>query len=245
MQIELYDTKKFIEVNNLREVTNLILFEKGNIPTVDGLLSTDIFGVSARDRKETYAYIDLHGHFLHPFIFKTLKRMNRKFESAVYGNVNFIIKDGELIEDENGESGIEFLYKNWDKFNFKRNNSMMRNERISVLDSYGKDVLFTKYWVVMPAFFRDVNLQFASEGRVSHHEINDKYAKLIRFASMLNNSNSFDFVLNTTKSKIQETLVEIYDLLKGKIEKKQGLIRKSLLGKSIDFGVRSVKLQCT
>ena len=242
MKIDLIPVKKFIQVNQLREVTESIIFEKGNIPTTGGLLSTDIFGVSVNDRRETYAYINLNGRFLHPFIYKLLKRMNRNFESLVYGSKKFIInKEGQLIEDpEKGETGLEWLYKNWDKINFTRNNSMARNERIDVLEAFPKDTLFTEAWIVIPAFYRDVNLQNAGQGKISHHEINDKYAKLIRLSSILRNDNNFDFVLNTTRAKIEETLVEIYDLFKGKIEKKQGLIRKSLLGKSIDYGDRSV-----
>jgi len=241
MKIDLIPTKKFIVANGLKEVSNSILFEKGSIPTTDGLLSTDIFGVSVRQRRETYAFIRLNGHFLHPFIYKLLKRMNRNFESIVYGRKKFIIDSkGQLVEDEKGQSGLEFLYKNWDNINFQKNNSTIRNERIDVLNSYDKNTIFTEFWVVIPAFYRDVNLQSSAQGKVSHHEINDKYAKLIRFAQALNNDNNFDFVLNQTRAKVQECLVEIYDLLKGKLEKKHGLIRKSLLGKSIDYGSRSV-----
>jgi hypothetical protein len=212
MKIDLIQIKKFIEINNLKEVTDCIIFEKGNTPSSQGLLSTDIFGVSVTERKETYAYINLNGHFLHPFIYKLLKRMNRNFESIVYGSKKFIIsKEGLLVEDENGETGLEFLYKNWEKLNFPRNNSMIRSERIDVLDSYDKETIFTHYWIVIPAFYRDINLQSASQGKISHHEINDKYAKLIRQSSILKDNNNFDFVLNTTRAKIQEVLVEIYD----------------------------------
>jgi len=242
MKIDLIPVKKFIEENKLKEVTESIIFEKGNIPTSNGLLSTDIFGVSVNERRETYAYMGLNGHFITPFVYKLLKRMNRNFESIVYGSKKFVInKEGQLIEDEeNGDTGLEFLYKNWDKLNFMRNNSMIRSERIDVLDAFDKDTIFCQQWIVIPAFYRDVNLQNASKGILSHHVINDKYSKLIRLASILRNDNNFDFVLNTTRAKIQETLVEIYDELKGKIEKKQGLIRKSLLGKSVDYGARSV-----
>jgi hypothetical protein len=242
MKIDLIPIKKFIVVNNLKEVTDSIMFEKGSIPSTNGLLSTDIFGVSVKQRRETYAFIRLNGHFLQPFVFKLLKRMNRNFESIVYGRKKFIIDaKGQLVEDtEKGDTGLEWLYKNWEKINFQKNNSTIRNERIDVLNAYPKETLFTEFWVVIPAFYRDVNLQSAGSGKISHHEINDKYAKLIRLSGALNNDNNFDFMLNQTRAKVQECLVEIYDLLKGKLEKKHGLIRKSLLGKSIDYGSRSV-----
>lgn len=245
MKIELMPIKKLIAVNNLKEVTDPIMFEKGATPTAGGLLSTHIFGVTSRERRETWAYIDLKGHFLHPFVYKMIKRMNRNFEHIVHGTKKFIIdSEGQLVvvddDDAKGKTGLEFLYKNWDKLKFIRNDSTSRNQRIDVLESHDKDTLFIRYQDVIPAFHRDVNLQSAGSGKISHHEINDKYSKLIRMATMLDNDNAFDFVLDTTRAKMQETIVEIYDLLKQKTEKKQGLIRKSLLGKSIDYGSRSV-----
>lgn len=241
MLIDLYDTAEFIKVNKLEEVTDPVLFVKGGVASPDGLVSTDIFGTSRDERQNTYAYIDLHGYFFHPFIYKLLKRMNRAFEHIVHCSRKYIIENGQLVEDEEkGQTGLAFIYNNWDKLNFEKNNSLMRNERIDLLKSYDKNVIFTKYWIVIPAFYRDVNLQSIEKGKLSHHPINDKYAKLIRLASMIQNSNNFDFVLDSTKAKIQDELVELYDLIKSKLEKKQGMIRKSLLGKSIDSGSRLV-----
>jgi DNA-directed RNA polymerase beta' subunit len=242
MKITLIPTKKLIMTNGLKEVSNNILFEKGSVPTTDGLLSTDIFGVSTTERRDTFAYINLNGPYLQPFVYKMLKRMNRNFESIVHGSKKFRIDEkGILVADEEkGQTGLEFLYKNWNNINFEKNNSMIRNERIDVLNAFDRDTLFTKYCIVIPAFYRDVNLQSASQGRISHHEINDLYALLIRLAYVFQKDNNFDFVLDNTRAKIQDTMVDIYDLLKGKLEKKNGLIRKSLLGKSIDYGSRSV-----
>jgi len=241
MQVDLFDIEEFIKINKLEEVSDPMLFVRGGIPSPTGLLSTDIFGVSINDRKTTYAYIDLQDYFIHPFIYKLLLRLNRNFSHIAHGTKKYIIDKGVLVEnEETGETGIRFLYNNWEKINFDKNNSMIRNERIDLLNAYKKNVIFTKYWLVIPAFYRDVNLQNIEKGKLSHHEINDKYSKIIRMASLLNNNNSFDFALISTKAKIQDTLVEIYDLLKGKLEKKQGLIRKNLLGKSIDYGSRAV-----
>ena len=145
------------------------------------------------------------------------------------------------MPNEEGQTGLQFLYDNWEKLNFEKNNSMMRGERIDVLNSYKKNVIFTKYWVVIPAFYRDVNFQNTTKGKApSRDELNEKYTKLIRLCTITKNTNAFDFVLDTTKASIQEQLVEIYDFLKAKIERKEGLIRKNLLGRSEDYGSRSV-----
>ena len=229
-----------VDVNSLNPVENPIIFAKGSIPTSDGLLSTDIFGISSSSRKETFSYIKLNGHFLHTFIYKMIKRMDTNIIKCIYGSKKFRIEDNYLVEDENGQYGLEFLYKNWDKIDFKKNESRMRGERIDVLTHYKKDVLFVDKWLVIPAFYRDANFQDLDSGKVAPHEITEKYSKLMRLNSILSDGNNFDFVFTGTQSKIQECLVEIYDLFKTRLEKKNGLIRKSLLGKSITWGARSV-----
>jgi len=240
MQIDLFDTAAFIKANNLQEVSDPMMFVKGSIPSPKGLISTEIFGVSMNQRKETFAYIDLHSYFLHPHIYKLLKRINRNFESVVHGSKKFIIENGNLVENENGDTGLGFLYDNWEKLNFESDGGA-REIRVHVLKNYKKNELFTRYWIVIPAFYRDVNFEQMDSGKVSHRaEINDKYTKLIRLASLTNTEGGFDFVLLSTKAKIQDTLVEIYDFLKGKLSKKEGMIRRNLLGKSVDYASRCV-----
>ena len=101
MKVWLLDSQKFIKVNGLQPVTNAMMFDVGNVPTNDGLFSTTIFGVSTKDRRETFAYIDLKQKFLLPKAYITLKRLNRNFESVIYGTKKFIIdSNGVLVPDE-------------------------------------------------------------------------------------------------------------------------------------------------
>ena len=118
MKIWLLDEERFVNVNNLKEVTNPVSFEKGMIPTSDGLFSNEIFGMNIYDRRHNWAYIDMKRHYMNPKAYLTLKTLNRAFESVIYGTKTFIIKDGVLVEDEAGDTGIEWLYKNWEKINF-------------------------------------------------------------------------------------------------------------------------------
>ena len=243
MKIDLMDVERLIRTNGLegKEVTNPILFEAGNVPTPDGMLSLEIFGMTSKERRENYAYISLHDYFIHPYVYKILLRLDRKIEAVVKGTRNFIItEDGQIVENENGSNGCVWLYKNWEKIKFKRNDSNVRNERINLIEAYGKNVLFIKRWIVIPAFYRDVNFQNVDSGKVSHNELTDLYCKLLRFANMVAATSEFSFMTSANKGKVQDTLVEIYDYFKHKLEKKNGLIRKSLLGKTIDYGVRAV-----
>ena len=113
MKIDLMDIERLIRTNGLegKEVTNPILFEAGNIPTPDGMLSLELFGMTSKERKENYAYVNLHDYFLHPYVYKILLRLDRKIEAVVKGTRNFIInQEGQLVEDENnGENGCAWL----------------------------------------------------------------------------------------------------------------------------------------
>lgn len=242
MKLDLMDMRKVIIVNGLKPVSNPILFESGNVPTPDGLLSLEIFGTTSRERKDNFAFIELNDYFIHPFAYKILIRLDRRIEAIVKGTKRFIISEnGQLVEDEEkGNTGCAWLYRNWNKIKFNRNESNVRSERINLIEAYSKDVIFIRQWIVIPAFYRDVNFQNADAGQISHNELTDLYCKLLRFCNLLESSSEFDFIVNSTKGKVQDTLVEIYNYFKGKLEKKNGLIRKSLLGKSIDYGVRAV-----
>lgn len=239
MQVWLLDYEKFIKLNDLKPVTNPIMFDAGNIPTSDGLFSTEIFGLSIGDRRNTFAYIDLGMHFMNPKAYITLKRVNRNFESVVYGTKKFNIVNGELVPDENGGTGMEWLYKNWDKLKFPKNESVIRSERVDLLSINKKDILFTTKFLVIPAFYRDVNLQNNSTNpRVP--EINDIYAKIMRNVKMLQDANNMDFMLASITGKVQDLLVDVYNNIKDKIQGKSGYIRKFLLGKSVDYASRVV-----
>ena len=149
MKIWIIPQDEFQSLNNLKEVTNPVSFEKGMVPTPDGLFSTEIFGMNTYDRRHTWAYIDLKNHYLTPKAYVTLKALNRNFESVMYGTRKFRIENGVLIPDEdNGGTGIEWLYKNWEKINFQKNDSNKRNSRIDMLNNYDKKTLFiTKFGV--------------------------------------------------------------------------------------------------
>ena len=56
MKLKLLDVEFLVKANNLKEVTNPVILDRGSIPTMDGLLSTDIFGMTPKERKTTWAY---------------------------------------------------------------------------------------------------------------------------------------------------------------------------------------------
>lgn len=240
MKIELMNIDKFIAVNQLQEVTNPIVLDHSYKPMPDGILSTDIFGATIEERRRTFAYIDLHCHIFQPLIFKTLKRIERKIVDIISGTKTFSIDNhGQLIEDEKGNTGLEWLYKNWSKIKFKKNDSYERNQRITLIENSSKDQIFQSKEIVIPAFYRDVNIHSSNSSKPAIEKINAPYTKLIRYANTLNQGD-FTFNLNYNRYQIQLIVLEIYDELKSRVEKKRGLIRKNLLGKTVDYGARLI-----
>lgn len=239
MNIWLLDTEAFVKLNGLAEVTNPLMFDKGNVPTVDGLFSTEIFGVSTRERRENWAYIDLGQYFIAPKVYISLTRLNRNFESVIYSSKKFSIKDGLLVPDENGGTGLKWLYDNWEKIKFPKNDSNARSQRIDLLEKNKKELIFWKKLPVIPAFYRDVDLQ-SMDGNPKVHEINDLYSKIIRNVNMVKEANDMDFMIASITGQIQSLLVDVYNTLKDKVEKKNGYIRRFLMGKSVDYASRIV-----
>ena len=48
MKINLFNIEEFIDINKLQEVTSPILFQRGDIPHPNGLISNQIFGITVK-----------------------------------------------------------------------------------------------------------------------------------------------------------------------------------------------------
>ena len=239
MKISLFDVDEFIEINKLQEVKSPVLFERGGIPNPEGLISNEIFGINIKSRKETFAYIDLHGHFFHPHIYKVIKRVFRNVDKIINGEKFYSIdSSGKLFEDPvNGSTGISFLYNNWTKIKWEGNGGMS-SERTDLISKTKKNEVWISKEIVIPAFYRDIKSNSSGGGETS--ELNNLYSRLIRYASVLEDGDMFDFSFHTTNYNMQKTLVDIYNYFKDKLDKKSGLLRKYLMGKNVDYAVRTV-----
>lgn len=241
LRLDLFDIKEFIEINKLQEVTSAVLFQRGDVPHPNGLVSNEIFGITTKSRKETFAYINLYGHFFHPHVMKAIRRLFRNIDKIINGEIYYSIdKNGHLVQDdENGDTGMDFIYDNWEKIKWDKSDVPgMRNERIDLITKTPKNKIFIEYCLVIPAFYRDIKPNQKGGGETE--DINQMYAKLIREATLVRDRDMFDFQFHSTNFSIQNTLVDVYNYFKQKIEKKNGLIRKYLMGKNVDYCTRTV-----
>lgn len=245
MQLDILNFDAEIRDNNLKEVTNPVYFNNGNVPTEDGLFSYSIFGrPGSKERQTNWAYIKFKSKFIHPAVFDLLKNLNRTLENVILCKKFYKINQyGELIEDnENGETGPMFLYKNFDKISFKEGNTKSRTKKLSLVANIKKEEAFIDKWLVLPCYYRDVNTGGSSSGRQTVDDINNYYSKLIMYNNNIIESDSeYSFTGINTTTNIQLLLNQIYTyFIIDKLSGKKGYIHQALLGKTVDYSTRSV-----
>ena len=251
LRVDLIDPDKLVKENNLQEITNPVFFIRNSVPTPDGLLSNEIFGITKYDRANTFAYIDLYETFLNPLLYKIWCKVDSKVKECIHGTKKFnITNDGTLVYDENGSTGLKFLIKNIDKFKLRRTTSKRRDMEVDFLEKYmGTPQMLIKKMIVCPAYYRDVN---NDKGKVAVGAINELYRNLIVFIKALRESSDYGLTLSdATRGRIQDTLQQIYDwfgsgtTMNGEqtsdvIPGKFGVIRMSVLSKTTDYASRLV-----
>ena len=246
-EIKQLDQQKLIKVNDIKEVTNPVLFNATGGLTPDGLLSNEIFGITKDTRANIPAYIDLDEYFIQPYFYKIWLKIDKNLKSVVYETKNFRIESiGFLVEDENGSTGIKFLKNNIDKIKFK---NTKKDAMLKVFMS-NKDVLFTNRIIIIPPYYRDVN---NTNGRVGVGEVNKLYTNLMNNIKALKESNDYGLTMaGGIRGKIQDSILSIYNwftlgeaIAGGEhtgsgIFKKFGAMRRSVMSKTTDYSCRLV-----
>ena len=252
LRVCLLDVNRFIKANNIQEVTNPVTFARNNVPTSDGLLSNEIFGITMSQRSTTCAYIDLGEYFLSPIVYKVWSKLDKKIIDCIHGTDYFIINGkGELQSSPDGKTGIKFLKDNFSRLNIARTTSTKRDMNVDFIEACKKDPgTWINKLVISPAYYRDVDT--SKGGRVSLGEVNELYRNLIIASRSLKESKDYGLDMSdSTRGRIQELLVKIYDwygngtTINGNttganIPGKRGVIRRAVMSKTTDYGSRLV-----
>lgn len=245
----LEDVEEFIKKNpSTREVSNPIYFVRPGVPTPDGLLSNEIFGITKEERSGIWGYVDLSDWFIHPLIYKKWCRMDSRVREIIHGTKSFIVNDqGEFEESPNGKNGVKFLKDNIDKIKIRQTDSEKRDDYIKFIN-INKDRMFMKKYLVIPAYYRDVN---TADTNVGVGEINKLYNSLLISVRAIKETEDFGLSMsNSVRGRVQETILAIYDWLVGNsnsmlegssgLSKKEGLIKRAGQSKTTDFGSRLI-----
>ena len=253
LRVSLLDTEKLIKVNDLKEVTNPIIFQGGNIPTPDGLLSNEIFGITRYDRANTCAYIDLGEYFLNPEVYKIWSKLDKNIIAIVHGTNNFAIDgQGKLAQDPEGDTGIRFLRKHFKEINITRTTSLRRDANVNFIEACQKNPegVWINKLIVIPAFYRDVDT--SKKGKIQVGELNELYRNLIIATKSLRETSDYGLDLGESiRGRIQQILVQIFDWFgtgttiggeatSPNIPGKIGVLRRSVMSKTTDYASRLV-----
>lgn len=253
LRVNYLDMNKAIKNNPcMKEITNPIIFQGGNVPTKDGLLSNEIFGITRYDRANICAYIDLSEDFLTPHLYKIWSKLDKNIIGVIYGTTRVRIDNGKLVEDPEGDTGLRWLRKNYDKIDILRTTSLRRDENATLIEQMQKkpNEAFINKCFVIPAFYRDVDT--SKKGKVAIGELNELYRNLIIAVKSLKDAGEYGLSMgDSVRGRIQGILVQIFDwfgsgttvggvttgaVLPGKI----GVIRRAVMNKTTDYADRLV-----
>lgn len=248
LKVKLQDVEDFVKKNDVKEIINPVFFIRDGVPTSDGLLSNEIFGITKEERANIWGYIDLRGTYFHPLIYKLWGRMDSKIKNIVHGLKGYSLdKDGYIVEDlEHGKTGIDFIVKNMDKIKIKQTDSVERKNNIEFIMK-NKDRMFIKKMLVQPPFYRDV---LSGKGKIEVGQLNKYYSSLLISTKSLRETQDMGFSLgDATKGRIQETILSIYKCVTGTsdvpedgvgLSGKLGIIAGAALSHTVDYGTRLV-----
>lgn len=236
MKLQLLNINKFIESQDLKEVTNtkLITTSKGFEP--GSLWDTIIFGnVGSNMRKTRFAYINLRTHVIHPQVFNMIKTMSDVTSRILNSKIKYTLVNGNPIEDnENGLTGVSFLIDNFNNIDFTKICKKEKMEVAKYIES-NKSMILVDKWVVMPAAYRDADLSKGSYQQVS--EINDFYKYAIYLSQQITGDVELDSLII---EKMQQTIIKISVWCQNMLKSKKGIMRGNMLKKTLDYSTRLV-----
>jgi hypothetical protein len=247
MKEKLTDFNNYIRNHKSKEVTEPFLFEgSSQTPNKKGLMSDEIFGSSMREKRKKMGYVKLDGKYLHPLIYSRIfKRSMRKIDDLLAGRKNYkISKSGSLIEDEKGGTGIEFFYENYDKINLKNlkvkeDDSLILKDLKKVVKTKGRNEIFIDKFLILPLAFRDINTK--DSGHISLDILNEKYKKLLTLTSIIKDGKDNPlFDKHGVRFRVQLLLVELLDFLMNKVFGKDGVMRRKVMSRNVDYTSRLV-----
>lgn len=250
LKLEVLDLDRFIKVNGCKQITNPVFYNRDNIPTEDGLLSHQIFGITQQDRAGIFGYIDLNGWYLDPSCYKNWCKIDPNIKKVVHKDGKFIVNvKGEIVPDDSGSNGVDFLRKNIDKIKFKSNESIKRDLRVRYLEKNRNRMFINKY-LVIPPYYRDTNTGKRSVGVGG---VNKIYSQLIIAVDALKTTQEYGFDMSgPMMGRVQEIILNLYDWFCGNsnntiqtdtgagISGKLGILKYANMGKTTNYAARLV-----
>lgn len=223
--------------------THQIYFDKSMNYHPQGLYSEEIFGMDgSKERRNNISWIELNTFVIHPVLHDILsKRIFRKINDLLSGETNFSLNsENELIEDDMGNiQGITSLLNNINTIKFSRGEDGSDRNRIidMIYETIKNKTFFTDKIPVISPEYRPIQID-ETTGDIQIDDLTKLYQKIITASSQLGSVSGplYDIL----SYRMQLLIRDLYELIKVKISKKEGIIRSQLLGKRVDFSAAAV-----
>lgn len=234
------------DVKYLGSITKLNIFEFSGTSEFEpkGMFSTETFGsIGSTERNETMGYIDLGIPILHPKVYQNFQALGTLYNNIITGKTKAVFKDGDFVEDDNGNYGLYFFLKHYkDIKDLSDNNSDQRRAMIDLNNIYSTPEHMSRYVLVLPAGLRDYTVK---DGKPSEDEINNLYRSLLSITTTLRNNNidvnNDDIELyNPIIIALQEKFCDIYDYIKNILQGKTGYFQNQWAKHGVKYGTRNV-----
>jgi DNA-directed RNA polymerase beta' subunit len=243
--ISIIDVNQYIRENKLSgPITSPQLFIGKTMSFhPQGLFSEEIFGMDGSpERKSSISWINLNCDVIHPALYDSLlKRIERKINIILSGETLFKITDeGELVEDENGEiNGYSSFVKNIHRIKFRMNDDGGERDRIIEMmhKNISSGLFFTDKIFVISPDNRPISVG-ENVRDVLIDEMNEIYQRVIILSNQIKGVSGTMY--DIMSYKMQLAIKDLYEFVKVKVAKKEGIIRNLMLGKRVDFSSRLV-----
>lgn len=243
--LELFDFNSYINREKLHEVKNAVLLSLNDKNSFDpeGLWSETIFGrIGSKERKLKFGYIKLNIPMIRPVIYKLLRTYSDQMREILLETAKFTIDDsGKLIYDNvNGETGLLFLLNNYKKIDFEKCSKRDKQLVGQFFNTHKDKVFLDNYWIIPPGGIRDMSVnrnikQFSSE-------INDIYEKIISLNDQIILYEFDDDMKQILALELQKCLIQAHVWVQNKMTGKSGLLRGTMLKKSVDYTARIIAM---
>jgi DNA-directed RNA polymerase beta' subunit len=241
MKLKLLDIDRDIRENKVLEVKNANP-PIGSKYDPEGLWSEEIFGkIGNRERKNRFGYIDLKSKMFHPQAYDIIKTVSEPTSKIIARKQRYKIIDKKLVPDSaNGQTGLMFLIDNIDNIDFTKIAKKDKLSEASYLEKNKDKLLIDKWLVVPPGGIRDIDTTKKDAAR-TQSEINLHYRGLLFTVTQLEIAEGDDELKEQIIEKVQKVLIQTSKWIKDNLMKgKQGLLRGSMLKKSMDFSTRII-----
>lgn len=242
--VEIMDTSA-ARLATLKPVRSLDIYETvgGNLHE-DGLFSISIFGrIGTPERMRRFSYIDIKTSILHPFIYRTLCKLKSLYEGVLTGKQyavwNAELGDFESSDALDGDTGYHFFMSHFKDLKFKTNKSVIRDQRVALLEKYRNRAMTTKI-LVLPAGLRDIEVD--ASGRTVLGDINTIYSKILGISRTISDNahTANSPTLDLPRHLLQMSFNALFDLIQDMLTGKRGFIQNRWAARRVLNGTRNV-----